>query len=64
MSEVFHSEEMYALGRCVTDSLSKRQVGVSLKHLPSRSTQPDSVYNDQSVPWQRVINSKGTISVR
>ncbi|PLB44888.1 MGMT family protein [Aspergillus steynii IBT 23096] len=38
-----------------------RQVGVSLKHLPSDPTQ---YYNSSNVPWQRVINSKGMISHR
>jgi len=37
---------------------------VSLKHLPSVEKQPDSVYNNETVPWQRVINAKGTISQR
>ncbi|GAB7339458.1 hypothetical protein MBLNU457_6085t2 [Dothideomycetes sp. NU457] len=41
-----------------------RQVGVSLKHLPSAAQQPDSYYNNDNVPWQRVINAKGTISPR
>ncbi|KAI9704541.1 MAG: hypothetical protein M1820_005615 [Bogoriella megaspora] len=39
-----------------------RQVGVSLKHLPSPNDQvPDHSGN---VPWQRVINAKGEISPR
>ena len=41
-----------------------RQVGVCLKHLPDLSDQPDSRYNGDTVPWQRVISSKGTISPR
>ena len=43
-----------------------RQVGVCLKHLPSyRPEQPDlHFYHSNNVPWQRVINSKGEISVR
>ncbi|KAF2226508.1 6-O-methylguanine DNA methyltransferase [Elsinoe ampelina] len=41
-----------------------RQVGVCLKHLPDGSTQPDAVYNSNTVPWPRVINSKGSISPR
>ncbi|RYO93416.1 hypothetical protein DL766_000806 [Monosporascus sp. MC13-8B] len=38
-----------------------RQVGVCLKHLPE---DPDARYNHNNVPWQRVINSKGMISLR
>ncbi|KAK0388130.1 hypothetical protein NLU13_4375 [Sarocladium strictum] len=38
-----------------------RQVGVCLKHLPS---DPASRFNHDTVPWQRVINSKGIISPR
>ncbi|EMC92606.1 hypothetical protein BAUCODRAFT_76630 [Baudoinia panamericana UAMH 10762] len=41
-----------------------RQVGVCLKHLPSASDQPDARYNGDTVPWQRVVNAKGTISPR
>ncbi|KAK3050150.1 Alkyltransferase-like protein 1 [Extremus antarcticus] len=41
-----------------------RQVGLCLKHLPDSSDQPDSRYNGDNVPWQRVINSKGVISNR
>lgn len=37
-----------------------RQVGVCLKHLP----EDDSVFNNDNVPWQRVINSKGIVSPR
>lgn len=42
----------------------QRQVGVCLKHLPSASSQPNARYNSDTVPWQRVINSKGVISPR
>ncbi|KAK1569615.1 6-O-methylguanine DNA methyltransferase [Colletotrichum navitas] len=38
-----------------------RQVGICLKHLPS---DPASRFNNETVPWQRVINAKGTISPR
>ncbi|KAI1781263.1 DNA binding methylated-DNA--cysteine S-methyltransferase [Hypoxylon cercidicola] len=38
-----------------------RQVGISLKHL---SQDPDSHFNHDNVPWQRVINSKGIVSPR
>ncbi|TQN68722.1 Alkyltransferase-like protein 1 [Colletotrichum shisoi] len=38
-----------------------RQVGICLKHLP---TDPASRFNNETVPWQRVINAKGTISPR
>ncbi|PNS15842.1 hypothetical protein CAC42_4294 [Sphaceloma murrayae] len=41
-----------------------RQVGVCLKHLPDAASQPDATFNNQTVPWQRVINSKGSISPR
>ena len=44
--------------------IAERQVGVCLKHLPSATTQPDSHHNDNTVPWQRVINAKGAISPR
>jgi 6-O-methylguanine DNA methyltransferase, DNA binding domain len=38
-----------------------RQVGVCLKHLPdNRSLR----FNNDNVPWQRVINAKGCISPR
>lgn len=35
-----------------------------LKYLPSATDQPDARYNCDTVPWQRVINSKGSISQR
>lgn len=35
-----------------------------LKFLPSSQDQPDARYNGDTVPWQRVINSKGEISNR
>ncbi|KAM5343214.1 hypothetical protein ACJ41O_014180 [Fusarium nematophilum] len=38
-----------------------RQVGVCLKHLPSDESQR---FNHDTVPWQRVISSKGIISPR
>ncbi|KAK1772758.1 6-O-methylguanine DNA methyltransferase [Phialemonium atrogriseum] len=38
-----------------------RQVGVCLKHLPS---DPEARFNNATVPWQRVINSRGIISPR
>lgn len=38
-----------------------RQVGICLKHLPS---DPEAEFNNQTVPWQRVINAKGAISPR
>lgn len=38
-----------------------RQVGVCLKHLPN---DPSMTFHDGNVPWQRVINSKGSISPR
>lgn len=44
--------------------MDNRQVGVCLKHLPDAASQPDTVFNNQTVPWQRVINSKGSISPR
>lgn len=39
-----------------------RQVGVCLKVLPSPES--GSYFNSNTVPWQRVINSKGMISHR
>lgn len=43
-----------------------RQVGVCLKHLPSyRPEDPELHYfHSDNVPWQRVINARGEISVR
>ncbi|KAI0006976.1 6-O-methylguanine DNA methyltransferase [Xylariaceae sp. FL0662B] len=38
-----------------------RQVGVCLKHLPQDA---DARFNHENVPWQRVINQKGTVSPR
>ena len=38
-----------------------RQVGICLKHLPQ---DPEAEFNSETVPWQRVINSKGGISPR
>ncbi|KAI9167858.1 Alkyltransferase-like protein 1 [Paramyrothecium foliicola] len=38
-----------------------RQVGVCLKHLPE---DPTTRFNNQNVPWQRVINAKGAVSPR
>ena len=32
--------------------------------MPSATDQPDARHNSDTVPWQRVINSKGVISVR
>lgn len=39
-----------------------RQVGVCLKHLPKSDEGHE--FHEGNVPWQRVINSKGTISPR
>ena len=36
-----------------------RQVGVCLKHLPD-----EGVFSSTTVPWQRIINSKGIVSPR
>ena len=44
-----------------------RQVGVCLRRLPSGAaynSAADAIFNSQTVPWQRVINSKGGISSR
>lgn len=43
-----------------------RQVGICLKHLPAfLPNEPDLHYfHAENVPWQRIINSKGEISVR
>lgn len=41
---------------------SKRQVGTVLKHLPDAGS--GLPYHGENVPWQRVINAKGTISPR
>ncbi|KAH9811179.1 MGMT family protein [Teratosphaeria destructans] len=41
-----------------------RQVGICLKHLPTAGDQPESRFNSDTVPWQRIINSKGVISPR
>lgn len=38
-----------------------RQVGICLKHL---SSDPTSPFNNENVPWQRIINAKGAISQR
>lgn len=38
-----------------------RQVGIALKNLPAN---PDLLFHHDSVPWQRVINSKAMISHR
>ncbi|KAL9060190.1 MAG: hypothetical protein Q9162_000804 [Coniocarpon cinnabarinum] len=39
-----------------------RQVGVALKHLPSHEAAVE--FHNQNVPWQRVINAKGTVTPR
>lgn len=44
-----------------------RQVGVCLKQLPSPNpdaSKPSSRWHDGNVPWQRVINARGSISPR
>ncbi|KAH7401087.1 6-O-methylguanine DNA methyltransferase [Phaeosphaeria sp. MPI-PUGE-AT-0046c] len=44
-----------------------RQVGVCLKHLPSASTDRNkqrATFHSNNVPWQRVLNAKGSISPR
>lgn len=51
----------FARGRVLNEH---RQVGMCLKYLPDVSDQPDARYNSATVPWQRVINAKGEISVR
>ncbi|PNY24382.1 DNA binding methylated-DNA-cysteine S-methyltransferase [Tolypocladium capitatum] len=38
-----------------------RQVGICMKHLPA---DPTARFNNETVPWQRVINAKGVISPR
>ncbi|KAI5201154.1 hypothetical protein E4T39_05396 [Aureobasidium subglaciale] len=40
------------------------KLGVSLKALVSATAQLDAHYNNSNVPWQRVINAKGSISPR
>ncbi|KAF2019710.1 DNA binding methylated-DNA--cysteine S-methyltransferase [Aaosphaeria arxii CBS 175.79] len=55
------------IARLVGKPECPRQVGVVLKHLPSRSVDPSkksATYHDGNVPWQRVINAKGSISPR
>ncbi|GBF65342.1 alkyltransferase-like protein [Trichophyton mentagrophytes] len=49
------------IARLLGQPQRSRQVGICLKHLPSS---PDEYYNNDNVPWQRVINSKGMISHR
>ncbi|CAG8959761.1 hypothetical protein HYFRA_00001668 [Hymenoscyphus fraxineus] len=49
------------IARLIGTPQRPRQVGVCLKHLPSDPTLP---HHNTNVPWQRVINSKGTISPR
>ncbi|KAI9681519.1 MAG: hypothetical protein M1817_002803 [Caeruleum heppii] len=41
-----------------------RQVGTCLKHLPGVTSDPSVLYHSGTVPWQRVINSRGVISPR
>ena len=41
-----------------------RQVGVCLKYLPSNTDDVEHYYNNDNVPWQRVVNAKGMISHR
>jgi methylated-DNA-protein-cysteine methyltransferase related protein len=47
-----------------------RQVGMVMKHLPNAQASsedgdgPAPFYHGGNVPWQRVINAKGTISPR
>ncbi|KAF1921220.1 6-O-methylguanine DNA methyltransferase [Ampelomyces quisqualis] len=44
-----------------------RQVGVCLKHLPSPSadrSKNSATFHSGNVPWQRVLNAKGSISPR
>ncbi|KAI0181236.1 DNA binding methylated-DNA--cysteine S-methyltransferase [Hypoxylon sp. FL1284] len=38
-----------------------RQVGICLRHL---SRDARAVFNHQNVPWQRVVNVRGAISLR
>ncbi|KAK2737817.1 hypothetical protein FQN57_007375 [Myotisia sp. PD_48] len=49
------------IARLLDTPQRSRQVGICLKHLPSSN---DEFYNNDNVPWQRVINSKGMISHR
>ncbi|KAH0543708.1 hypothetical protein FGG08_002024 [Glutinoglossum americanum] len=49
------------IGRLIGKPECPRQVGICLRHLP---TDPDAEFNSDSVPWQRVINSRGVISPR
>lgn len=37
---------------------------MALKYLPKATDQPNARYNSDTVPWQRVVNSKGVISPR
>ena len=57
------SEAVSLLASSLTTSLP-RQVGVCLKHLPSADEEPSRAFHSDTVPWQRVINSKGIISPR
>ncbi|KAI1084794.1 6-O-methylguanine DNA methyltransferase [Whalleya microplaca] len=47
------------IGKLVGTPQRARQVGICMKHLPQNA---DARFNHENVPWQRVINQKGTIS--
>ncbi|KAF2473086.1 uncharacterized protein BDR25DRAFT_282327 [Lindgomyces ingoldianus] len=55
------------IARLVGKPECPRQVGVCLKHLPSKSSDPSKkspTWHSGNVPWQRVINARGGISPR
>ena len=57
-----HRAEILNSVPTLTESADRpRQVGICLKHLPQ---DPEAEFNSETVPWQRVINSKGGISPR
>ncbi|CAG8984153.1 hypothetical protein HYALB_00008154 [Hymenoscyphus albidus] len=60
---VYSAIQEIPYGKVTTYGHIGRLIGtrVCLKHLPSDPTLP---HHNNNVPWQRVINSKGTISPR
>jgi methylated-DNA-protein-cysteine methyltransferase related protein len=55
-----------AVSKMMGGRLSSVAVGWALRALPedASKTKNGSIYHSKSVPWHRVINSRGTISTR
>jgi methylated-DNA-protein-cysteine methyltransferase related protein len=73
--KVYTTVQKVPYGRCTTyghiaalagQPQRPRQVGTCLRRLPAPgdASTPSAIFNNETVPWQRVINARGAISAR